>query len=132
MKFEIKQTSIKYSSKMKNQEEKRIKDLEKEINYLESVTDVEENINYEKLETLKTELRQHYEKKTEGIMTRAKARWLKDGEKNSKYFLNMEKRNYINKSITSLITEDGKEINTFSDVLNEEKKSIKNYIQRKK
>jgi hypothetical protein len=40
-------------------------------------------------------------------MIRAKAKWLKDAEKNTKYFFNLEKRNYINKTIQQLINDKG-------------------------
>jgi hypothetical protein len=35
-------------------------------------------------------------------MFRSKAKWVEEGEKNSKYFLNLEKNNYLNKMITTL------------------------------
>ena len=43
-----------------------------------------------------------YDKKVEGIIIRARARWHEHGEKNSKYFLNLEKRNHIKKHIRKL------------------------------
>ena len=41
-------------------------------------------------------------KQTSGILVRAKARWLKDGEKNSKYFFGLERRNFVNKTISCI------------------------------
>ena len=43
-----------------------------------------------------------YDKKVEGLIIRARARWHEHGEKNSKYFLNLEKRNHIKKHIRKL------------------------------
>ena len=43
-----------------------------------------------------------YEKKVEGIIVRSRARWHEYGEKNSKYFFNLEKRNHIKKQIRKL------------------------------
>lgn len=43
-----------------------------------------------------------YEEKVEGIIVRSRARWHEDGEKNSKYFLNFEKRNHIRKHVRKL------------------------------
>jgi mannose/fructose/N-acetylgalactosamine-specific phosphotransferase system component IIB len=48
--------------------------------------EIEKRINL-----LENELKTFYEKKTEGAMIRAKAKWLKDAEKNTKYFFNLEK-----------------------------------------
>ena len=49
----------------------------------------------ERIETL-------YEEKVEGIIVRSRARWHEHGEKNSKYFFNLEKRNHIKKHIRKL------------------------------
>ena len=35
-------------------------------------------------------------KKNKGIILRARARWHGHGEKSTKYFLNLEKRNHVN------------------------------------
>ena len=43
-----------------------------------------------------------YEKKVEGIIIRSRAPWHEHGEKNSKYFLNLEKRNHVRKHIRKL------------------------------
>ena len=43
-----------------------------------------------------------YGKKVEGLIVRARARWHEHGEKNSKYFLNLEKRNHIKKHMRKL------------------------------
>ena len=41
-------------------------------------------------------------KKVEGIIVRSRAHWYEYGEKNSKYFFNLEKRNHIKKHIRKL------------------------------
>ena len=40
--------------------------------------------------------------KVGGIILRARARWHEHGEKNSKYFLNLEKRNHVKKHVRKL------------------------------
>ena len=42
------------------------------------------------------------EKRVDGKIVRARARWHEHGEKSSKYFLNLEKRNHIRKHIRKL------------------------------
>ena len=54
------------------------------------------------LEKIKAQLELIEEKKTEGIIVRARARWHEYGEKSNKYFLNLEKRNHIRKHIRKL------------------------------
>ena len=51
---------------------------------------------------MKEKLEHVYEKKVEGIIIRSRARWHEHGEKNSKYFLNLEKRNHVRKHIRKL------------------------------
>jgi len=73
------------------------------------------------LEECKMELERFYDKKTEGIIVRSRARWYEHGEKSNKYFLNLEKGNHMRKHITKLslcgvITTDHKQIlNSASD-----------------
>ena len=40
--------------------------------------------------------------KTKGAILRSKARWHEFGERNSRYFFNLEKRNYSKKTVTKL------------------------------
>ena len=54
------------------------------------------------MEKLKDELERFYENKVNGLIIRSRARWHEHGEKNSKYFLNLEKRNSIRKHIRKL------------------------------
>ena len=54
------------------------------------------------IEKLKREIETLYDEKVEGITVRSRARWHEHGEKNSKYFLNLEKRNNIKKHIRKL------------------------------
>ena len=54
------------------------------------------------MEKLKDELERFYENKVNGLIIRSRARWHEHGEKNSKYFLNLEKRNNIRRRIRKL------------------------------
>ena len=58
--------------------------------------------NVVKLNTLKEQVEKMYDKKVEGIIVRSRARWHEYGEKNLKYFYNLEKRNHIKKHIRKL------------------------------
>ena len=50
----------------------------------------------------KRDLENIYDYRAKGAMLRSKARYVEDGEKNSSYFLNLEKRNYMKKCIHEL------------------------------
>ena len=59
------------------------------------------------MDRVKRKLAKVVNKKTRGAVTRSKAQWYEFGEKNNKYFYNLEKINYKKKHITSLTKEDG-------------------------
>ena len=59
-------------------------------------------INQNSLNGAKEILEHFYEEKTRGIIIRARARWHEHGERSSKYFLNLEKRNNVRKHIRKL------------------------------
>ena len=54
--------------------------------------------------------------KAEASIFRSKARWIREGEKNSKYFLSLEKKRYLTKNMTQLIVK-GELINDQSKLL---------------
>ena len=74
----------------------------------------------EEYHTVKSELEFIERHRARGLMLRAKAQWIEEGEKNSSYFLRLEKSNYCNKLITKLQVGD-EIINNEKDILREEK-----------
>ena len=60
------------------------------------------NDTRQEVEKLKSKLEALYDQKVEGIIVPSRARWHEHGEKNSKYFLNLEKRNHIKTHIGKL------------------------------
>lgn len=70
-------------------------------------------------EKVKSDLEALYDKKVEGIIIRSRARWHEHGEKNSKYFLNLEKRNNIKKHIRKLFVSGAISTDPF-EILNTE------------
>ena len=59
--------------------------------------------------------------KTKGAILRSKVRWFEQGERNTKYFLNLEKRNFCQKSVTKLKLKDDTYTYDQFDILQEEK-----------
>ena len=45
-----------------------------------------------------------------GTLKRSRARWIEQRKKASRYFCNLENRNFISKHMTSLINKDGGEL----------------------
>ena len=74
---------------------------------------------------VKLKLEHISKRKTEGAMIRRKARWCEQGERNTRYFFNLERRNHLNKYITELKTESLTLANP-TEILNEEYRYYKN------
>ena len=74
---------------------------------------------------VKLKLEQISMHKTEGAMTRGKARWCEQGERSTRYFFNLEKRNCCNNYITKLKAEN-RTLVTPTEILNEEHRYYQN------
>ena len=71
--------------------------------------------------TLTAKLEKVSNKTIKGTILRSKARWYENGEKNSKYFLNLEKRNFLRRKISKLKLSSGEETDDAKTILEEEK-----------
>ena len=60
------------------------------------------DLNKIRLNEIKEKLELFYQERVKGIIIRARARWYEHGERSSKYFLNLEKRNHVKKHIRKL------------------------------
>ena len=123
IKMEIRSLTIPYAKKkarnernIEKQLESRIESLENKINANpDDGTDAEQQV----YERLKTELRCIYEERADGAILRSKIRWIEHGEKPTKYFFNMERRNYNKKTITELTGTGRTTISNDDDILEE-------------
>jgi len=73
---------------------------------------------HKELEIKHRELEQIIEHKTKGAILRSKCRWYDEGEKNTKYFLNLEKIHYKNGLISRLKIDDDKFVMSDKEILN--------------
>ena len=94
------------------------KQLEDEIKLLEEHIN---NMNLEQLETKKHELEELWKEKLKGHYVRSRAKWIEEGEKPTKYFYNIESRNYHSKLITKIELDNGEQITDQSQILQETK-----------
>ena len=121
IKCEIRRVTLAYSKTQARLQKQLQVELSDELCHLENeigITPTEENI--ERYQTVKSELENIHTNISRGIQTRAKAKEIEFGEKNSKYFSNLEKSHSKAKHITELEV-DGKTITNQNDILNEEK-----------
>ena len=121
----IKYCSIKKKVKLEDENKilQEIKELEDELN--NDFSNAEENKILE-LSQKKQSLIDIRKEKIEGVMLRSRSRYQDLGEKPSKYFFNLENRNFINKTMTKLIENDGTEITETKEVLKCQRKFYEN------
>ena len=122
IKMEIRGTTIAYTAHKKKKDCEREKYLDTKIDtlhqkYIYNPSDT----NLIQLNETQKELKMLREKKVDGIILRAKAKWNVEGERNSKYFLNLENQHYKEKTINKLIDDHGNELTKIDDILNEQK-----------
>lgn len=90
-----------------------MKELNGELKALYRRMDSEQaDLSFE-VDSIRRELREIEESKARKMLLRSRANWALYREKCSKYFLNLEKRNYKEKTLSSLTTSNG---NTVTDV----------------
>ena len=116
IKYKIRKYTIKYSKALAKVKRGQIQALEMEINQLEKNLCEHNTKQY----TDKVNQLEHIlEEKNKGVILRSKIRWAEEGEKSTKYFFNLEKRNALNKYISQLQV-DNQIINNPKDILNAE------------
>ena len=75
------------------------------------------------------ELEQIYVNKLRGIQIRSRIKWYEEGERNTKYFLGLEKKRAREKQIDKLIFND-RIVTKVDEILNAEKSFMKNYTHQ--
>ena len=83
------------------------------------------------LEKTRFELEAIIEYQTKGAILRSKSQWYNEGEKNSKYFLNLEKRHCRQNTITQLKINDKDVIRSDKEILHECEDFYKNLYSSK-
>ena len=116
--MEIRGKTISYASYKKRNRDKREETLLKKIEVNENLISTDPN-KLEELERDKKELEEIRRKKMEGIKIRSRVRWIDEGEKMSKYFCGLENRNFVSKTMSTLIKENGEELSEQKDLLKE-------------
>ncbi len=106
-KLKIRSFSVHFCIKKKKKRTKFKRELEKQLQELENSLDKDNSIEeLNQYNSSKNELEKIEQAEINGHVFRSKVKWCEDGEKNSRYFLSLEKRNYVNKLITQLQIND--------------------------
>ena len=126
--MELRGKSISYSSYKKKENEKREKELIRDIEDLEQK--LSQNIMIH-LEKLKEDLNIIRKNKMQSILIRSRAQVVEDNEKPTIFFYNLEKHNYASKIIPKIEKEDGLIIKDQYEILNEVKLFYENLYSDK-
>ena len=112
IKMEIRSATISYAKYKVKASYLREKEIERQLDHLDSIicnnffsADIDRVLL--KYENLKTELRSIYEDRGKQAMFRSKCGWIENGERPTKCFFNLEKRNFNKKTIGELRLQDG-------------------------
>ena len=131
-------TQLLCSASIKKAKVEKEEELEKEIAMLEKRLDnagsndppVSQNVT-ERIKILKEELQKIIEYRNKGAILRSKSRWYNEGEKNTKYFLNLEKRHSKQGTISQMKLSDGVFVISNKDILSECESFYKNlYVSK--
>ena len=96
IKLKVREQCLKYAADRKANMLRKEEELEKRINILQTLIESEVTGEQEKVdasreqEVKKKDLERIIEYRTKGAILRSKCRWHNEGEKNTKYFLNLE------------------------------------------
>lgn len=115
-KIEIREYSILFGKQKSKLRKDKIQDLECKLKIL-----TEQNANEDDLKLLTQQIENLYSYKATGSQIRARAKWIEQGEKNTKYFLSLEKGRQLKKSINKIYNEKGELLENQDDILRYEK-----------
>ena len=120
--LKIRGITIPYCAKKKRITQEKKAALDRQLKLFHELADTNPHQNpallniIEDLNSQVEEIRKDYMR---GLLIRARAKWIEDGEKPSKYFCSLETRNYTNKNITKLVSSEGTNILEQADILQE-------------
>ena len=127
MKMQIRSSSLKYAKEKKAKIKSKEKTLELDISSLRkqleegNLSDTAKSDICKELDIKTLQFEKISQYHTRGAILRSKARWYNEGEKNSKYFLNLQKRHFNTKTIKQLKVDDNSVITTDDKILKEAK-----------
>ena len=123
-KVKIREYSIKYGKKRARKKKNEIEIIRHRVKKLSDnlVREPESETITNELTRLQVQLGVIEIAEAEGARIRSKANWVKNGEKSTKYFLNLEKYNGKKKILTNLKDLNGKVLTNQVDIMNEQVK----------
>ena len=120
--MEIRGFTVKYSKNQAKQRKSTESHLQKQINELYKKAEIQPNnkqiIN--EIHVARSRLKNTMQYKTKGTILRSKVRWHEYGERNTRYFYALEKRNFEKKTTSKLKLPNGSFTTDQSEILQEQ------------
>lgn len=116
IKYKIRHFASDYGKKKAKERHTREKELYAKLKELEAREDSSDETNRE-INHLKTEIETIDEEKVRGLILRSGATWHEQGEKSNSYFLRLESRNKVLKTINKLEDENGETVTDQKQIL---------------
>ena len=108
IKYHIRKFTIKYSKEKSKERKAAIHELEENLITVDRLCSLDPSPeNVEKLGQIRAQLDKCYDYITQGAIVRSRAQWVEKGEKNTKFFLGIEKRNRNRSNLQRVIGSDG-------------------------
>ncbi len=127
IKCEIRSVTLEHSIAKNKKRREIFEKLNAELETLQEQLSVSASVEtLDQYNHIKEKLEDIYQEKVKGAILRSKVKRIEEGERNSTFFLNMEKRNAINKAIVKLETERGLLIENQTEILEE----CRNFYQK--
>ena len=125
LKMEIRAATIVFAKRKAKTNYKEENEIKRQLDILDNIIcnnfqhpDID-NILDKYSELKKKQFESIYDQKGKAAMFRSKCRWLEKGERPTKYFFNLEKRNYNKKTVTELKTDRDTTIKDEKQILDE-------------
>ena len=123
LKMEIRGFYVQYSKRKNRDKRSEERDLQKQIDTLMIALQTNRTKdNITKLHTLRARLNQIAEYRTMEAMVRSRVRWHEEGERNTKYFLNLENINFSSTHISRLKSREGNKTTNAEAILSMQKR----------
>ena len=120
IKYKIRQVTMRFSKTKARERRSRLWEIENKLKDCREIFDAfPTEKNAIQLETIKSEYNSLYDYIIQGNVIRSRANWYEYGEKNNKYFLNLESRRMSNSCIRKLFDKGGKLISSPKLILSE-------------
>lgn len=130
IKYKIRDISITFFSKLKEDSRRMEKDLAREMETLANLMETDPSMG-PRYHEVKRELFQVRLLCSREAMIKSRVRWVGEGERPTKYFLNLQKKDFEDRCVSRMITEDGELLTSFEEILEYKKQFFTDQFSKK-